>query len=46
MGQLTLQYGPLANDFRGPYIHMKSEKPTLKTSYLSKMYSRKTKLTN
>ena len=46
MGQLTLQYGPLAHDFRRPYIHMKFEKPNLKTSYLSKMYSRKTKLTN
>ena len=46
MGQLTLQYGPLAHDFRRPYILMKFEKPNLKTSYLSKMYSRKTKLTN
>ena len=46
MGQLTLQYGPLANDFRCPYILMKFKKPNLKTSYLSKMYSRKTKLTN
>ena len=27
VGQLTQQYGPLAHDFRCPYIRLKFEKP-------------------